>query len=98
MPQLPAAPPPQPTIAESTMDANGQVTLRWHGEGATSYAIYRYGDQASTAELVATVRSTGDGEQSIVDVPAAPGPYGYCVSGLDRSANEGPASAPVTLA
>jgi uncharacterized lipoprotein YddW (UPF0748 family) len=98
MPQLPAAPPPQPAILESTMDANGQVTLRWRGEGATSYAIYRYGDQASTAELVATVRSAGDGEQSIVDAPGGPGPYGYCVSGLDRSWNEGPASAPATAA
>ena len=98
MPHLPAAPPPQPVIMESTMDDNGQVTLRWQGEGATSYAIYRYGEGDQTAELVATVRATGDGEQSIVDGPGGSGPYGYCVSGLDRTWNEGPASAPVTVA
>jgi hypothetical protein len=97
MAHLPAAPPPQPSIVESTMDEAGQVTLRWHGEAATSYAVYRYGEAESTAQLVATVRATGDGEQSIVDVPGGPGPYGYCVSGLDRSWNEGPASTPVMV-
>jgi len=97
MPQLPAAPPGQPEILESTMDEAGQVTLRWRGAGATSYAVYRYGEGATVAELVATVRSAGDGEQSIVDAPGGPGPYGYCVSGVDRSANEGPASAPATI-
>jgi uncharacterized lipoprotein YddW (UPF0748 family) len=98
MPQLPAAPPPQPSIIESTVDEAGQVTLRWEGRGATSYAIYRSGEGATIAELVATVRSVGDGEQSFVDAPGGPGPYGYCVSGLDRSANEGPASPPAVVA
>lgn len=97
MAHLPADPPPQPAILESTMDDAGQVTLRWQGEGATSYAIYRYGEEETTAQLVATVRATGDGEQSIVDVPGGTGPYGYCVSGLDRTWNEGPASAPATV-
>lgn len=98
MPHLPASPPPQPAITEATVDENGQVTLRWQGEGATSYAIYRYGEGDPTAELVASVRATGDGEQSIVDVPGGPGSYGYCVAGLDRTWNEGPASPPVLVA
>jgi hypothetical protein len=101
MPHLPSAPPGTPHVTESTVDANGTVTLRWRPgaePGATSYGIYRYGPQDETASLVATMRATGDAEQSWTDTPEGEGPYGYCVAGLDRSWNEGAATAPVTPA
>jgi uncharacterized lipoprotein YddW (UPF0748 family) len=97
MSQLPAAPPAAPTIDSSTLDGSGAVTLTWRGSGATSYGIYRYGPTDVEAELVATVRAAGD-QQSFVDTPAGEGPFGYCVSGLDRSWNEGPASAAAVAA
>jgi uncharacterized lipoprotein YddW (UPF0748 family) len=97
MPHLPAEPPGPPAITSSTVDGAGAVTLTWRGAGATSYGVYRHGPGSTTAELVATVRASGE-EQSFVDSPqAGTGPWTYCVSGLDRSWNEGPASAPAVV-
>jgi uncharacterized lipoprotein YddW (UPF0748 family) len=79
--RMPAKPPAAPVI---TSAINGTVT--WTpgaGTPATSYAVYRHDPGASTARLVASVRST-----SFVD-SAAPAGAHYCVSGLDRSDHEG---------
>jgi uncharacterized lipoprotein YddW (UPF0748 family) len=98
MPHLPADPPGPPVMTQSTVDDAGVVTLRWRGSGApaTAWAVYRYGPGATTADLVATIRSAGD-EQTFIDTPGDGGPFGYCVSGLDRSWNEGPASTPAVV-
>jgi uncharacterized lipoprotein YddW (UPF0748 family) len=91
MPQLPVARPGAPIITRSTVDS-GAVTLHWRparGEPAVAYGVYRYGPSDTTAELVAVVHSPGT---SFTDTPPDDGPYAYCVSGLDRSWNEGPTS------
>lgn len=98
MAHLPSAPPLPPQVS-STVDADGTVTLRWRpapGAPTVSYAVYRYGPQSSTAELAAVIRAPGTGEVSWSDNPGTEGPYGYCVSGLDRSWNEGSPSSPVS--
>jgi hypothetical protein len=96
MPHLPAAPPAPPHLFESTVDDTGAVTLRWRpsAEATTSYGVYRFGPDDEAATLVATVRATGEAEQSWTNSPPTDGPYGYCVTGLDRSWNEGAATAP----
>jgi uncharacterized lipoprotein YddW (UPF0748 family) len=94
MAHLPAAPPAAPEITEVRRATDG-TTLTWRaGPGAapTSWALYRVEPGATTAALVATGRSAG----TAADPTAAPGrEYTYCLTGLDRSFNEGPASAPV---
>jgi uncharacterized lipoprotein YddW (UPF0748 family) len=99
MPHLPVARPSQPALFESTMDTTGAVTLRWRSTGtaAWAWAVYRYRPGDTTAELVARVHATGAAEQTYVDMTDGVGPYGYCVSGLDRSWNEGPVSLPATV-
>jgi len=95
MAQLPVALPPQPAVT-STVDSSGAVTLHWAAvDGAHAYAVYRYGAADTTAELVGSVPA---GTETFTDTPGSPGPYGYCVGGLDRAWNEGPASAPTTTA
>ncbi|MBM0256760.1 glycosyl hydrolase, partial [Micromonospora sp. 4G55] len=67
------------------------VALTWRGAGAASFAVYRVDGDA--ARLVGTARGTG-----WVDRTApADRPLSYCVSGLDRSGNEGRLSAPVSV-
>jgi uncharacterized lipoprotein YddW (UPF0748 family) len=94
MAHLPAAPPAAPTVTEVHRAAGG-TTLSWRpggGAAPTSWALYRAEPGAATAALVATGRSAG----TAVDPTAVPGrAYTYCLTGLDRSFNEGPPSAPV---
>lgn len=95
---LPSAPPGAPVITSSTVDSTGAVTLTWRagaGPRPVSYAIYRYGPRDRAATLVHTLRAPDDPEAPVRwTAPAGSTPYGYCVSGLDRSWNEGPISAP----
>jgi uncharacterized lipoprotein YddW (UPF0748 family) len=96
MAQLPAAVPAAPTITGARRDAAGAVTLTWRpapGAPPVSWALYRAEAGAATAALVATGRSAG----VAVDPTAVAGrAYSYCLSGLDRSWNEGPASGPIS--
>jgi len=94
-----------PILTAARRDATGAVTLTWRagrGTPATGFAVYRVDETApasgatdSNASLVATSRSTGEGEQTWVDRTAASGgSYAYCVTAVDRVWNEGVASAP----
>jgi uncharacterized lipoprotein YddW (UPF0748 family) len=88
MPQLPAAPPPAPTLL-AARTAAGKLTFDWR-PGATkpvSWALYRVDGDAATL-----VRTGRDGTAPVGDRPGT-----YCLSGLDRSGNEGPLSAPLTV-
>ena len=82
MEQLPAAPPPAPQDLTVT-PAGDRVELHWQGSpGAAHYAVYRIdGDRANLIGQVASTSFSGE-------------PGSYCVSALDRSWNEGPASSP----
>ncbi len=80
MEQLPSAPPPAPAITSVRRDPAGTVTVGFvPAPGTTSWALYRNG------ALVATGRGGGPA----VD-PAPAGAVRYCMTGLDRSGNEGP--------
>ncbi|MFG1829398.1 glycoside hydrolase family 10 protein [Micromonospora chersina] len=92
MAQLPAAPPPAPAITGARRQDTGGVALTWRGDDAVSFAVYRVDRDA--ARLVGTTRA---GEWLDRAAPAD-GPLTYCVAGLDRSANEGRLSAPVSVA
>ncbi|HLT11026.1 MAG TPA: family 10 glycosylhydrolase [Micromonosporaceae bacterium] len=103
MPQLPANPPQPPVITGITRDDAGRPTVRWRATSGppepTSFAIYRHDPGTETAQLVGTVRAQGTAEQSWVDPdPSVDAAAQYCVSGLDRSWNEGLVSAPATVA
>lgn len=89
MAQLPAAPPSAPLLTAARAAEVGPVTLDWQPGPVkpTSWALYRVDGPAAT--LVATGRS----ETAVT----APGPGTYCLSGLDRSGNEGPLSPPLTV-
>ncbi|RAO04225.1 glycoside hydrolase family 10 protein [Micromonospora noduli] len=92
MAQLPAAPPAAPTLTDARRADAGGVTLTWRGDGATSYAVYRVdGDEA---RLVGTARGTG----WIDRTAPADRSLSYCVSGLDRSGNEGRLGTPISVA
>jgi uncharacterized lipoprotein YddW (UPF0748 family) len=96
MAQLPAAPPATPVLSAVRPGADATVTVSWRpgqGEAATAYAIYRLDSGGADARLLGTVRGTG-AEQSFVDRTAAAGTR-YCVSGLDRTWNEGRISPPM---
>ncbi|MFI7282453.1 glycoside hydrolase family 10 protein [Micromonospora chersina] len=92
MAQLPAAPPPAPAITGARRQDTGGVTLTWRGDEAASFAVYRVDGDA--ARLVGTTR----GGEWLDRAAPADGPLTYCVAGLDRSANEGRLSAPVSVA
>ena len=84
MAQLPAVPPARPRLI-----AGKALQLQWEpgpGQAPASWALYRRGEQA--APLVATGRA---GTPVI-----APAPGDYCLTALDRSANESAPSASVT--
>ncbi|MFE9690134.1 family 10 glycosylhydrolase [Micromonospora sp. NPDC005806] len=90
MAQLPAAPPAAPAVADVRRGTGG-VALTWRGDGATSFAVYRV--DGDVARLVGTARGT-----AWVDRTApADRSLSYCVSGLDRSGNEGRISAPMSV-
>ncbi len=99
MSQLPSTPPAAPVVTAAVRDPEtGTVTVTGRaGSGAapTAFALYRVdGDKAV---LVATDRATGAAGQQWVDAAAPAGPTAtYCVTGLDRSWNEGLPSAPIT--
>ena len=93
MKHLSAAAPAAPRIVAARPAASGQLTLEWQpgtGPAPVSWALYRV--TGKSADLVATGRAGSP----VID----PAPTGkattYCLTGLDRSANEGPASAPFT--
>ena len=89
MPDLPAARPGAPTLKSAT--PTGFATTPGAGPAAASWALYRVAGGA--ADLVATGRA---GTQ-VADPTPPPGPATYCLSGLDRSGNEGPISPPLTV-
>jgi hypothetical protein len=95
MKQLPVARPAAPRLVSSTPAGGArrfEATASPTGPEAASWALYRVNGAA--ADLVATGRS---GTQ-VADPAPPPGPATYCLSSLDRSANEGPVSAPLTAA
>jgi uncharacterized lipoprotein YddW (UPF0748 family) len=88
MRQLPAAPPSAPRLVGAKAAA-GTLTFDWR-PGAVkpvSWALYRV--EGDAASLVATGR---DGVPPTADKPGT-----YCLSGLDRSGNEGPIGAPLSV-
>ena len=87
---LPAAPPAAPALTGARRDGGALRfdSVAGAGGAAASWALYRVNGAA--ADLVATGRAGTD-----VRDPAPPaGPATYCLSGLDRSGNEGPVGAP----
>jgi uncharacterized lipoprotein YddW (UPF0748 family) len=94
MKSLPAASPGAPSLVSAHRGAKGEVDLEskaGDGAAATSWALYRVDGPA--AKLVATGRAGAP----IAD-PSAPADKAsvYCLSGLDRSGNEGALSRPFT--
>jgi hypothetical protein len=89
MAQLPADPPPAPRLVSARGSAVGPVELDWQAgaKEPVSWVLYRADGPAATPV------ATGRGAAKIT----APGPGTYCLSGLDRSGNEGPLSAPLTV-
>ncbi|MEV4347037.1 family 10 glycosylhydrolase [Actinoplanes sp. NPDC049596] len=90
MKQLPSAPPPAPQLTGAKRADDGAVHFQ-AASSATSWALYRVTGQ--TADLVAT----GRGGTEVVDPAPPAGPATYCLSGLDRSGNEGAVSAPIAV-
>ena len=93
--RLPAAPPAAPRLVGATRTAGGPLRLDARSgskPGATGWALYRV--DGAAAPLVATGRA---GTQ-VADPSPPAGPAVYCLSGLDRSGNEGPLSGPLTAA
>jgi uncharacterized lipoprotein YddW (UPF0748 family) len=93
MPQLPAAPPAAPTLTGATRAPDGSLrfaTATGRGPAATSWALYR------TSGAAATLVATGRTGTPVTDPTPPATPVSYCLSGLDRSGNEGPLSQPVT--
>ncbi len=102
MAQLPASPPSAPAIEGIRREPDGAVTLTWRpgvGEGeATTFAVYRVDAGQQKALLVGTVRGKGSTAHTWTDrAPSTTDGYEYCVSGLDRSWNEGRVSSPQRL-
>jgi uncharacterized lipoprotein YddW (UPF0748 family) len=92
MARLPAAPPLAPLVTAARR-TGATVSVEWtpgEGEKPVSWALYRVDGQV--ANLVATGRR---GSQNVVDPAPPAAATTYCVSGLDRSGNEGPLSTPV---
>jgi uncharacterized lipoprotein YddW (UPF0748 family) len=94
MRRLPARPPAAPHLAAARRAANGTVSVDWQpgaGTRPAGWALYRV--DGAAANLVATGRANAP-----VADPAPPATATtYCLSGLDRSGNEGAISAPRTL-
>ncbi|AGL17546.1 glycoside hydrolase family 10 protein [Actinoplanes sp. N902-109] len=92
MTRLPATPPGAPRISAARRTGTG-VAVEWSpgaGPEPVSWALYRV--NGTTADLVATGRR---GAQDVADPAPPAGAATYCLSGLDRSGNEGPLSSPV---
>ncbi|MBL7259230.1 glycoside hydrolase family 10 protein [Paractinoplanes lichenicola] len=89
MARLPVEAPPAPRLTGAARFDKG-IRLQATTDKATSWALYRVaGDSAA---LVATGRAGTE----VVDPAPPAGPLTYCLSGLDRSGNEGPISTPLT--
>jgi uncharacterized lipoprotein YddW (UPF0748 family) len=91
MKRLPAAPPGAPRVVGAHRGGHGELDLDTRAGGgapAVSWALYR------TAGPVATLVATGRAGTQVADPAPPPGDTSYCLSGLDRSGNEGPVSAP----
>jgi uncharacterized lipoprotein YddW (UPF0748 family) len=90
--RLKAAPPGAPVLTSARRTGNGAVTLQWRpaaGPAPTAYAVYRADGTDGDAVLLATLRATADDVQGWTDATAAAGRrYTYCVTALDRAANE----------
>jgi uncharacterized lipoprotein YddW (UPF0748 family) len=94
MRQLPAALPAAPQLTGAERGGDGVLRLTaaaGAGAPAASWALYRV--DGAAAPLVAT----GRGGSQVADPAPPAGPATYCLSGLDRSGNEGPLSDPLTL-
>ncbi|MFF5084926.1 glycoside hydrolase family 10 protein [Actinoplanes sp. NPDC000266] len=91
MKQLPASPPPAPSLTGAKRADDGSVHFQAQSSG-TSWALYRV--NGKTADLVAT----GRGGTEVVDPAPPSGPVTYCLAGVDRSGNEGGVSAPIAVA
>ncbi len=97
MSELPAHPPAAPEIM-SVGKSKGGISVRWRparDESPAAYAIYRV--DGTVAKLVGSVHGAGTGVREWVDSTPGAGTGEYCVSGLDRSWNEGQASAPLAM-
>jgi uncharacterized lipoprotein YddW (UPF0748 family) len=93
MKQLPAAAPGAPRLTGATRGEDGVLrftTAEGAGPKAASWALYRVSGAA--ADLV----NTGRAGRPVADPAPAAGPATYCLSGLDRSGNEGPVSLPLS--
>ncbi|GLY00319.1 family 10 glycosylhydrolase [Actinoplanes sp. NBRC 101535] len=86
MERLPVAAPPAPRITGVGRGEKGETILATAATEGVSWALYRTGE--SRATLVATGRAGA----AVVDPAPPSGPVSYCLSGLDRSGNEGPLS------
>jgi hypothetical protein len=65
--------------------------LRFSGKPTgTSWALYK------VTGKTATMVNTGRAGTQVADPAPGDGPATYCLSGLDRSGNEGPLSAPLS--
>ncbi|BAL90418.1 hypothetical protein AMIS_51980 [Actinoplanes missouriensis 431] len=87
MDRLPSAPPAAPRLVAAERDGNGKLRFE-AAAGGVSWALYRGGD------LVATGRAG----TPVADPSPPSGAAAYCLSALDRSGNESPLSAPLTVA
>jgi uncharacterized lipoprotein YddW (UPF0748 family) len=97
MANLPAAPPGTPVVTAVRSASAGSVTVTWRAgaaPAATSYAVYRLDPGAPAAKLVGTTRQLSFDDH---DGAAQSGQVQYCVSGLDRSYNEGKISSAMAL-
>ena len=88
MARLPAAPPEAPRLVAAARSGPA-MKFEASASGATSWALYRV--SGDSAALVATGRVGSE----VIDPAAPAGPATYCLSGLDRSGNEGPVSPPL---
>jgi len=96
MRQLPGTRPSPPMVNVALRGDAGAVTLGWTtGAGAVAarHAVYRADLTGAEAPQLIGVVPGGTGRHSFVDRAAvANHRYAYCITGLDRLWNEGPAS------
>jgi uncharacterized lipoprotein YddW (UPF0748 family) len=100
MAQLPASPPPAPSVDGIRREPDTGVTLTWRPGSADTamYGVYRVEAGQDKAVLVGTARGHGADEQTWTDhSPSTKDGAQYCVSGLDRSWNEGRVSSPMRV-
>jgi uncharacterized lipoprotein YddW (UPF0748 family) len=93
MKRLPATPPGAPRLLSARRGDRGRLifeTAAGAGPSAISWALYR------TSQAAATLVATGRAGTEVADPAPPAGPATYCLSGLDRSAHEGPISQPFT--